>query len=251
MIDGEIDMRRVFTILAILMATPLWAQDRPDGWSIGGFATIGQSIYLGESASAAAVPNVSYKSGDWTFGVAGITRQFYESGPSKVDLHLKPRFFGLVSADAPELDGIDRNITADIGANWTYTLSQATSFEVEVLQDITDAHNGQEIAFGIEQKVTLGPVPLWMGGTLTWQSDGLSNYLYGVSASEATGSRAAYSPGPVLIPSLSVTSGFPINNRAFLFGSLRYEMLPDEVTASPIVARDGALSLVTGISYAF
>jgi len=244
-------MRRVFTTLAIMLAAPVGAQQRPDGWSVGAFASVDQSIYVGEDTSLTLLPGLSYKSGDWSYGLNGISGKIHEDGPSSLMVQLKPRFFGLITSDAPELDGIDRNVTADIGGSWSYAFSPKTSLELSALQEVTGAHNGQELEIGIEQQVNLGPVPVWLSGTLTWQSDDLTHYLYGVKPSEATATRAAYAPGSALIPSVAVTTGYPLSARALLFGSISYTVLPDEVSSSPIVARDDRLRFSTGINFSF
>ena len=244
-------MRWFLACLALIAALPAFAQQRPDGWSIGGFATIGQSIYVGDTFSARVLPGISYKRGAWSYGFNGISGEIQSTDKSSVKLLLRPRIFGLITSDAPELDGINRNLTADLGASWSYDLTPQTSLEVTALQEVTGAHNGQEVKFEVEQKVNLGVVPFWLSGGATWQSDDLAGYLYGVSSNEAKASRAAYAPGAVLIPSISATTGYPINDRTLMFGSLTYRMLPDEVSSSPIIARDDQVRLSLGVNYNF
>ena len=68
---------------------------------------------------------------------------------------------------------------------------------------------------------------------------------------KATATRAAYNPDAALIPSVSATTGYPINDKTLLFGRLTYRLLPDEITSSPIVARDDQLRLSVGLNYSF
>jgi len=177
---------------------------------------------LGETAGAIALPSISYKQGDWEFGLNGISANLYDEGASKITFLIRPRFPEFSPDDTPELNGLEQNVTGDA-----------------------------EVEFFIERKVQLGPVPIWASASLNWQSSNLSDYLYGVSASEARSGRPAYNPGAVLIPSVALTSGYPLGDKAFLFGVLGYRVLPSEVTDSPIIDRDDELSLITGISYSF
>ena len=244
-------MRLILSSLLFIAAVPALAQQRSDGWSIGGFATVGQSIYVGKDISARILPGISYTSGDWSFGLNGITNTLSKTDTSTVELMLKPRIFGLITSDAPELDGIDRNLTGDVGISWSYKIAPDTTVEASILQEVTGIHNGQEARAEIEQKIMLGPVPIWLAGAITWQSDDLAGYLYGVSASEAAATRAEYNPDAALIPSASATTGYPINDKTLLFGRLTYRLLPDEITSSPIVARDDQLRLSVGLNYSF
>lgn len=244
-------MRKYLTLLALVASQPAISQESPEGWSIGGIVAAGQSIYVGETAGAIALPSISYKQGDWEFGLNGISANLYDEGASKITFLIRPRFPEFSPDDTPELNGLEQNVTGDAGAKWTYRIDSETTFELTAVQEVTDAHNGQEVEFFIERKVQLGPVPIWASASLNWQSSNLSDYLYGVSASEARSGRPAYNPGAVLIPSVALTSGYPLGDKAFLFGVLGYRVLPSEVTDSPIIDRDDELSLITGISYSF
>ncbi len=239
-----------FTATLILAGTAA-AQERADGWRMGGFATLGPSIYAGEDNDLSVIPAISYQTGRWQFGLNGVSAQVWDEGGSALEVLLRPRFFGLVFADAPELAGIDRDITGDVGASWSYDVSPVTSIEVTGLVEVTGAHGGQEIELKLDQEVSVAGFPLFVGASVTWQSADLSGYLYGVSASEATGSRAAYEPGSVLIPEVSISSGYPLGSGAFLFGGVRYSVLPGEVSSSPIVTRDDDFGVFVGVTRSF
>ncbi len=243
-------MRKFLSLFALILSQPALAQDSSDGWSVGGVAFISQSIYVGESTNVFAFPAISYTKGKWEFGVNGITGTLHDEGASKVEFLIEPRF-AEISDDTPELSGMDRRISGDVGARWSYEVVEDTTVEITARQDITDAHNGHELELLVERKVQIGPVPIWASAALTYQDSNLSNYLYGVDVSEARTGRPAYDPGAVLIPSVAFTTGYPLAEKAFLFGVLGYRAMPSAVTDSPIVARDSELSLTTGVAYSF
>lgn len=244
-------MRFFLVFLLALNAYPLLAQEKSDGWSAGAFGTAGQSIYVGKEASFNILPSLSYKTGSLEFGLNGISVTAIEAGPSKVEAFLRPRFFELVFAEAPELAGIDRDITGDLGASWLLEFSPETSVTLTVAQEVTGKHDGQEIELQADHQIAIGQIPVFLTGKLAWQSEGLAEYLYGVRAREATGTRPAYAPGSVVIPSISVSTGYPLTPQALLFGGVAYSALPDAVSRSPIVNRRDEITLFAGINYAF
>lgn len=243
-------MRGFLVALALVYGSQLAAQERSDGWSIGGIAAVGQSIYVGEDGGGIVVPAVRYKRGDWTYGLDGVTGRIWDDGPASVEFMVKPRFPEM-SDGTPELAGIDRTITGDAGAKLSYDLGADTTLAITALQEVTDAHHGQEIEVFVERKVAVGPVPFWLSGALTWQSADLAGYLYGVGASESRPGRPAYDPGAALIPSVAIATGYPLTKTGLLFGVLGYRALPSAVTNSPIVDRRDELSLTTGLTFSF
>ena len=244
-------MRPLILAISLIWALPVVAQQQPDGWSFGAFSTVGSSLYVAEDRTLTVLPSLSYKSGPWRAGLNGVSHRYIDDGVNRLTFALKPRFFGLIFNDAPELAGIDRNITADLGGDYRFKASEDLSFGLKGAVEVTGAHSGQELELDVEQKISVAGIPLWVGGALTWQSPELADYLYGVRASEAVAGRPSYAPGAALIPSISVSSGYPISKSTFMFGSLNYRILPDDVSKSPIVSASDQLRLFLGVTTSF
>ena len=244
-------MRSLILALSLIWAMPAMAQQQPDGWSYGAFSTIGSSFYVGQDRSLIVLPGLSYKSGPWRAGLNGVSYRHIDNGRDRLTFSLKPRFFGLIFNDAPELAGIDRNITADLETDYRFKASDDLSFGLRGAFEVSGAHSGQEFEIDVEQKISVAGIPLWLGGALTWQSPDLAGYLYGVGSSEAVSGRPSYDPGAVLIPSVSLSSGYPISKSTFMFASLNYRILPDEISSSPIVSASDQLRLILGVTTSF
>jgi MipA family protein len=153
--------------------------------------------------------------------------------------------------DSAELTGIDRDHTLDGGVQLDFDLSEATGLVAKAVMEVTDEHDGQEVMLALQHRLFLGQVPLMVDAGLKWQSEELSNYLYGVRDSEATGTRAAYSPGEVAISYPSVGTAVPISDKARIIGAVRADFLSDEVSDSPVIDKDVDATMTLGLAFSF
>ncbi|APX13460.1 hypothetical protein BWR18_18585 [Tateyamaria omphalii] len=210
------------------------------------------SIFTGEGSDVQALPLLRYESERFGVGIPEGLRVTVFSNPQvRLSGVISPRFSALDDPDSAFLDGIDRDITVDGGAQLRYSFARGTQLQLRAVTELTDEHGGQEISAELSQAIPLGRTPLLVSAGLTWLSDDLARYSYGVLASEALAGRPEYDPGDVIIPHIALTSVFPINDRVNLVGSVRAEFLPDEVTDSPIVDEDIGVSTFLGLTYQF
>ncbi|MEM7683259.1 MAG: MipA/OmpV family protein [Pseudomonadota bacterium] len=228
------------------------AQEQPQGFSIGVGVAGGPGLYVGEDADAMALPLLRYDSDAFSIGVPdGLRVTLLDRNDFRLSAVIAPRFSEIDASDAPELDGLDRELTADGGIQAIYRFGDLTSLRFQAVTELTDEHGGSEVSLDLSHAIPLGRVPLLLKGGVTWQSEGLSSYLYGVSASEATGARPAYSPGDVVVPHFSVGTAIPVARNTRLIASIRADFLPDEVSSSPIVDEDVTLRGFFGITHNF
>ncbi|WP_366111309.1 MipA/OmpV family protein [Aestuariivita sp.] len=153
------------------------------------------------------------------------------------------------SSDAAALDGLDREVTLDIGGQVDYRFGPGTTVFLRAVTEVTGEHDGSEATLGVRQPLPLGNVPVFLGAGVTWQSGELSQYAYGVLPTD-TG-FAAYAPGDVTIPYLNIGTSIPLSDNLSLVGNLRAEFLPDAIRDSPIVDEDIAVGAIVGLSFRF
>ena len=247
-------LRRVAkaTFALMLCAAPALSQEQTEGFSIGLGVAGSSGLYIGEDSAAMALPLLRYDSDAFSIGLPdGARLTLLDRSDVRLSAVISPRFSAIDASDAPELSGLDRDLTADGGVQARYVFSQRTQLRFRAVTELTDEHGGSEVALSARHAIPLGRMPLLLEGGVTWQSADLSGYLYGVSAPEATGTRPAYSPGDVAIPYLSVGTAFPITQKTRLVANIRADFLPDKITLSPIVDEDVSVMGFLGISYSF
>ncbi len=240
-----------FISAAALLAGPTFAQQQPPtGFSLGLGVAGSTDPYLGGDAGALPFPLLRYQGEGFSVGIDGLTYDVYQKQPFKLSLIAAPRISAIEFSDNDELDGLDRNITADIGAEFSYDTGRYFA-KAKFLQEVTGEHDGQEVMLEAGTRLPLGRVPVSLSAGFSWQSEDLSAYLWGVGAGETAPGRPAYDPGDALIPFLGIGTFYPLSERVSLIGTARAEFLPEAVTDSPIVEDDVVISAFVGVGYRF
>lgn len=246
---------RFLTTLAVApiwVATAALAQEPPSGLYAGGFLGLGSDPYVGDNDNVTGVPIIGFRGDGYSIGTDGASATFFERQSIRSEAFLAPRFFALIDPDAPELAGIDREITVDAGLRFEIDLAERTTMDVSVAQEITGEHNGREIDLRFTQNFGQpSGLPFSVFAGATWQSRGLADYLYGVSPAEAIAGRPAYSPGATTTPYVGVNTVIPLSQRTSVFGSARAEFFGSEIENSPIIADDVVFSLGVGLQFSF
>lgn len=244
-------LRPLLAALALAVPTQVAAQPTTqDGWTLG-LSVVGDSNpYIGQDEDFLAIPLIGYRDGPFSISTLGLEYDFYRDGAWRLTAAARPRFSGLISTDGPLLDGIDRQVTGDVALEAAYDIGvfRATG---AIRQEFTGEHSGQELRFGLGVRQQAGPVGLSLEAGAAWQSEDLSQYVWGVSAAEARPGRPAYAPGDVVVPYLSLGARVPVNDRWSVVGSIRADFLPDDVTDSPIIEDDTLVSGILGVVFRF
>lgn len=241
-----------YAVMPMLWVTTAAAQEPPSGLYAGGFLGLGSDPYVGDNSNVVGVPIIGFRGDGYSIGTDGASATFFERPSVRSEAFLTPRFFTLTNPDAPELAGIDRDITVDAGLRFEIDLAERTTMDISVAQEITGEHDGREIDLRFTQNFGRpSGIPLSVFAGATWQSEDLSNYLYGVSPAEAIAGRPAFSPGATTTPYIGVNTVIPLSPRTSLFGSARAEFFDADIENSPIIADDVVLSLGIGLQFSF
>ncbi|WP_224826711.1 MipA/OmpV family protein [Cognatishimia sp. MH4019] len=245
-------MRYAAPLACLLTVSAAGTALAQEGFSFGLGASVSSNPYIGEDETDfGAVPILRYQGDGWRVGTDGAGIDLYRGAPITAEAILLPRFTALSDPDSDELDGIDREITLDGGLSFSYALGESTALSARVLQELTGEHDGREFDLSVSTGLALGAVPLSVTGGMSWKSEGLGSYLYGVEGREATADRSEYDVDASVTPYVSLSSGFPLSQAARLVGSVKVEFLPDEVTDSPIVEDDTVTSGFVGVQLSF
>lgn len=236
-----------------LWTAPAAAQDAgaPDGFRLGVFGAYSTNPYVGEGNQFQALPLVSYRKGRFSAGTLGLSYDLARTDRVTLTAGITPRFSGLYDSNAAELDGIERKITGDAFVELGYQLGNGFDVTGVLRQEVTGEHEGQELRLALGYGTQFGRTSMRFAAGAQWQSDALANYMWGIRSSEARVGRSAYDSGTVVIPYLLVEGRRPLSGKWDLVGSMRADLLPSEVSDSPIVDQDNLLTVGLGVAFQF
>lgn len=223
--------------------------------SLGGGVIISKKPYGGWGTDTTIIPfaNVYYQG--LFFKGTKLGYEIYKDKQLTVSPIASWRFDGYESSDSSTLSGMsDRDMTIDAGLEIAYKLNFAT-FNASFVTDMLSEHDGYEIelglskrfgrAFGVEQLSIIPKIGV------SFLSDNLVDYYYGVRASEATASRAAYSVDSSINYNAGFNLSYALDDKWDFITGFNYTWLDDEIHNSPIVSKSGVYSILIGATYEF
>lgn len=122
---------------------------------------------------------------------------------------------------------------------------------LEVLQDLSGKHDGQQVEFSVAYPWHMAGFELRPELSLTWLSEKTVDYLYGVCAKEARPDRPAYAPGSSFELGLELMVQRPIVGNFTAVGIVAVSRFGSDIGDSPLVDEDYAIEAVLGVMYTF
>lgn len=253
---------------AALAAAPALADDdapeggHPPRWGLGVGVVATDSPYAGEGTRTTPFPLLSYQGERFYF--RGITAgwRFIDRGGFTLAAVAQARLDGFDIDDLgrEELAGNgldytlleDRDDGLDLGlaAEWS---GAAGEVGFEILADATDTSGGQEVSLGYGYPFQFGETRVTPNAGVRWLSEDMANYYYGTLDEEVARGVVDYKPDAITIPHVGVEVARPLGEKWFVFASLEYRSLPNEIERSPLIERDrdDETSLLLGVSRGF
>lgn len=245
-------------ILSVVFAAGAWATetelvaetDKPEVF-VGAGAVISSKPYDGVDSRTYPVPLFGYEGKRlYLRGITGGYRLLKVKGWS-IGPTVRPRFEGYEASDSSALSGMkNRNATVDAGVDMSWRTSWGLLSAVFVT-DILGAHDGHELELSYTALFPYAGFDVIPGVALRWRSSNLTDYYYGVKASEARAGRPAYGPDDALTPLVRVAVRRKLSDRWGLLLAGQYESLDSEIRDSPIVDENHILSALFGFTYSF
>ncbi|MEM9318052.1 MAG: MipA/OmpV family protein [Pseudomonadota bacterium] len=242
-------MTRTICLIAALFASAstAMAQGAPEGWQLGAVGVVEASPLIGDDRSLA-LPFVAYRSDAFSVGLDGARYTVFDRDGQQFQVIAQPRF-PLIDEDEPEFSGMSRDLGLDFGGSFSTSAGRALDISVTALAGVTSAQTGQEVDLRFSHRISDAPVSVYAGAQ--WQSEALTEYLYGVGADETAAGRPAYAPGAAVTPYIGVNAALPVGENAAVIGRLEAQQLPDTITDSPIVDRSVNTRATIGIVFNF
>ncbi len=156
-----------------------------------------------------------------------------------------------IDADTLDLDDLHKRRLAglagfELSSDWA-----GLQWQLQLLQDITRVHKGQEARFAAGFSSGSQTQRFSASAGLTWKSDAIMNYYYGVSLKEAGPSPLAYEASSGFTSFARLGWQKKLSPRWRLNASVQYEQLSQAMTDSPIVDENKVLQFFIGGLYHF
>lgn len=180
-----------------LIAPPaLAAEADPSGrWMLGAGVAITPSPYLDVKSRTRLIPVVSYSRGSLRLA-DGVYFGAQLSPEVKAELGLQVGFDeGFKASDSWALSGMEkRRMGVWLGTKAKWQLGQG-ELQAAWQADASGRGNGHRLSLGYAHTLPVAGWVLSPSVGASWWSQGVTRYLFGVQASEATAFRPAYAPG--------------------------------------------------------
>lgn len=162
-----------------------------------------------------------------------------------------PDPYGYKASDSSALRGMDeKKGTYEAGLAFSAKYDKAF-MEIMALRDILNNNDSWLVKTTVGYKFDINKLSLYPSLNITYQDDKYLRYYYGVKASEATASRATYSPDAGVKISLQTYADYPLTKNISALINLKATKLSNEVTDSPIVDEDYIYSGMISLIYTF
>jgi MipA family protein len=219
-----------------------------------GFFTIGaasiwsKSVYKGADDRFLPLPFITYQKGRFSFMGLGLGYKIFLSEKFIVKLNAKTSMGGFNPDKSDFLEGMrKRNWQLSAGPTATWKLG-GNSASLRFLTDISNEHNGSEIALSLGRSERYGKWSFKPSINILWQNAKMANYYYGVYPNEATAWRPAYKPSDIFKTGTSLSVNFMANRNIFWFLNMSYRKLSSQITNSPIINSSYESSFIFGAS---
>ena len=228
-----------------------FAQDVKN-FSIGAAYISGSSVYSGVSSVSRFAPSISYESETYKISIQdGLAYKVLDNEGLKLSAALSPSFAPYDSKDSAALSGMTRKMTFDAKLSGAVDIVRGTTFKVSYSTELTSEHDGSLLDLAISQFFPIGGQPVIFSLGTKRHDSKLAHYKYGVKDTEATASRAVYSPGATNLTYVSVNTFYDISRSVSAFANVTANFLPNEATRSPIVAKSETVTAIIGLAYHF
>jgi outer membrane protein len=133
-----------------------------------------------------------------------------------------------------------RHTTYLVGPEWSFQYGLLTG-QVNALREVTGEHDGYEVRAAFALPVLRSKSSLIASAGLTWKSQELVRYYYGVDQ--------LYLPDSALSPFIKLQYSRPISDRWRVNALAHYEHLADDIADSPMVSENHVTTFFAGVSF--
>ncbi|WP_373976155.1 MipA/OmpV family protein [Chitinibacter sp. SCUT-21] len=222
----------------------------PNGVVLGGVVLGGQARYQAQDNSFYAIPGMIYF-GERLMYLGDRARYYvYKEGNVAAYLYGRVRFSNLDPEETAAFAGMkkrDWQLEGGAGANIVTPYALLT---IRAASDITGTSKGQEALFWADFPIVKDNLLIMPGAGVMVRSANMANYYFGgVSASEATATRAAWDTGTTVSPMTALITSYRFNKNWIGMAAVNYEFYDSDIKNSPLVQHSGEFYAGLGLGY--
>ncbi|WP_271271009.1 MipA/OmpV family protein [Aliamphritea hakodatensis] len=247
-------MRKTMLLLPLLgvAAAGVQAEENESSFALGIGVASEDSIYKGVGTETEALPFFSYENG--SFYIQGPEAGYYiiDNDDFKIGALARYRTDGYKASDSSDLKGMDERKGAfELGITASYDTDYG-EWSATFAADASSEHEGNEIELGWEKSFPVSAKwSVTPEASVSYRSDDLNNYYYGVKASEATVNRAAYTADADTVYEIGISAMYQIDQQQMIRVGASYTSYGDEIADSSIVEDDKSTSVSLLYMYRF
>lgn len=147
-----------------------------------------------------------------------------------------------------DMESLDDIYTGNIDLNYKGDLGSLT---LGYAQDISDEHEGYNLTAGYGYRFKFDRFFIEPSISVTYASDSVADYYYGVSREDVTVDRALYQIDETINHQASLLTGYVFNEHAMVLAFVSVTKYDDDIVNSPIVSDDTAITYGLGARYHF
>jgi len=256
----------ITSILAVCLNTVAFAapapiitstQDRSaiedNSFGIGLTTSIAQRPFVGVDDQNTSLLYLSYKYK--RFYIEGLDVGFNVLNNDALSLYVlgTPRFYEVEPGFARngELNGIDKTNPSYFGGISAQFKTDFAIYTVQLLHDLVES-DGNELVIQASKSYKYGnSFALIPSFGATYQDDKLVDHYYGVQSHETRANRPQYNGKGSLNYNVTLNANWNMTKNIDLLGQIKYEVLGDGITDSPIVDENGIYAFTIGAVYRF
>ena len=222
----------------------------PAGWTLGGVAYAGSSVYRDGDSSTMAIPGAIYIGPKFMYLGDRAFYTFGHQGPVAFYGRLRVRLGNLDPEDQPEWAGLNERkgqLEAGLGA---VLISPVGAWTARFSSDVSGRSKGTELLFNWSAPI-VGERWLVMPGIgAFWRSSRLANYYFGgVSAAEAAPDRPAYDVGNAWSLAPSLVASYRLSPQWLVGAVLGADIFSDRISDSPLVQKRTRYDVLLALGY--
>lgn len=220
---------------------------------IGLTSSIAQRSFVGVDDQNASLLYLSYRYKRFYIEGLDIGFNLSENKSYSLDILATPRFYEVEPAFASnnELNGIDITKPGYFGGFSSQVRTDFATYTFQVLHDLNESDGNEFVlqaskSFKVNNKLTLTS-----SVGLVYQDDKLVDHYYGVQTNEVIVGRPFYAGQNSLNYNATLNASLKVTESVELLGQIKYEVLGDGITDSPIVDEDSTYFFTIGAVYRF
>ena len=220
-------------------------------WGLGLGVVSQRPPQAGADAEVFVIPFPSYEGERLSASLGNVNWALHSSERLRFAVEGQVRFDGYDPDSSTGLAGMEeRDATLDVGFSFTAKGSWGVA-RFQALSDVLGVHEGFEVSTGYEYPFHAGRWVFLPSFTVSFLSEDLVDYYYGVRLNESMPGRPAYAGASTINAKVGLTVAFSLGRQWSLIAGGEYVRLGSEITDSPIIARDYQVLSYTALEYRF